>query len=305
MYENLLSHCYPVDLSAFRQTDRLVHFTRARKMASFLCQVPCTFAMMISLKKRIIKRFKRRYSGGCFIWMTPDLRIMLRKKQKLMNTSMFLILLLWLIALGPVCRNPMICQKTSQLCSTMIYISLILTLYQKPSNYINHLELNTNPCNLFPLSLKHPCLSFKQQSFSHVLKTCRHLVWIYTTLMNNLPLKRLKWPSSLTSATTKTSSTTLKSAEIFQALARIFRILMIQKPFCTIFFRKSSNIRAPIYHEADRSTLRITSKSRLVEQRTIFQTKRSVEIKIMQKNTLTLLPFLYYLLCELWDTPIT
>lgn len=138
MYVNLQFLFYQVVLSAFRQTVLQVRSILARKMASFLCQDPCTFAMTISLKRRITRRFKRQFSDGCFIWMKPNLKIVLKKKQRSTITNTSLILLHWLIDFGHVFKNQMTCQKTLQHCLIMTCISLTQILFQNLLNCIIH-----------------------------------------------------------------------------------------------------------------------------------------------------------------------
>ena len=63
--------------------------------------------------------------------------------------------------------------------------------------------------------------------------------------MNNLLVKKLRWLNLPTSAQTKTLSTTSKNVVTFLVSVHKSITLMIQKAYFTIYFKKSSNTRAP------------------------------------------------------------
>jgi len=63
--------------------------------------------------------------------------------------------------------------------------------------------------------------------------------------MNNLLVKKLRWLNLQISAQMKTLNTTSKNVATFLVLAHKSITLMIQKAYFTIYFKKSSNTRAP------------------------------------------------------------
>ena len=68
--------------------------------------------------------------------------------------------------------------------------------------------------------------------------------------MNNLPVRKLNLRSSLTNVQMMILIIISRNVVTFLGLVLKFKIQMIQKQFSTIYFRKSSNTRAPPSHEA-------------------------------------------------------
>ena len=68
--------------------------------------------------------------------------------------------------------------------------------------------------------------------------------------MNNLLVKKLRWLNLPTNAQMMTLNTTSKSVVTFLVLAHKSITPMIQKAYFTIYFKKSSNTRAPPSREA-------------------------------------------------------
>ena len=63
--------------------------------------------------------------------------------------------------------------------------------------------------------------------------------------MNNLLVKKLRWLNLPTNAQMKTLNTTSKNVVTFLVSVHKSITLMIQKAYFTIYFKKSSNTRAP------------------------------------------------------------
>jgi len=179
----------PVVQFLFLQTDLSVHFTRALKMASFSCSAPCNFYRMISLRRRITKRFRRLFLDGCSTATTLISQGLSKKKPRSKTMLTYPTSQHWPIAFARACKSLTIYLKTSRPSSTTTFISLTLTSSQSQLSSSNSLELSMNPSNLFHLSLKLQCLNYKLRSFFPVLRTCLHQVSICTTLMNNSQVK--------------------------------------------------------------------------------------------------------------------
>mmetsp|Transcript_22770 Transcript_22770/g.30376 ORF Transcript_22770/g.30376 Transcript_22770/m.30376 type:complete len:244 (+) Transcript_22770:756-1487(+) len=237
---------------------------------------------MTSLRRRTTRRFKSRSSSGfSAVTTTLSSRTTLGRSPRLARTNTYLISLHSPTVSALAFKSLMICPRTSRRCSTPTCTSSILTWSQSRSTCTRRLGSSTSPSRSSRLNSKPPCRSFKLRSFSRISKTCPLPRWTCSTSTNSSPLKKLRWLSSRTSVVTTTLSTTFASVETSWASRRTWRTQMIPKPYCTIYFRRSSSISAPTYREPARTTITRTHEAETARATCRWRRLRMAQPKIL------------------------
>ena len=175
----------------------------------------------------------------------------------------------------------MISQRISQRCLTRTSTNSTLIWCLSQLICTRLLALNTSRSRSFRPSLRRQCHSCKRLSFCPISRTYRLPPWTCSISTSSLPLRKSRWPSSLTSATTRTLSTTFASVVTSWVSLRTWRTLMIPKPSCTIYFRKSSSTSAQTFLEPSRTTTTRTHEAETARATCRWRRLRMARLKIL------------------------
>ena len=139
------------------------------------------------------------------------MRAMSKKSPKSASTTTFLISPHSQIVFVHASKSQMTYQRTSLRYLITTCTSLTRTSCLSLSTSTKRSASSTSPSRSFHLSLKRRCLVSRPLFFFPASKIYSHQASTCSTWTSNSPQKRSKWPSSQTSASTRTSSTTSAS----------------------------------------------------------------------------------------------
>lgn len=201
----------------------------------------------------IINRFRKPSLSGYWTrTKTQNLKTMFKRKSKSASITMFLILQLSLIVYAHAFKKLRRCLKTSLLFSRKTCSNLTQTWSLSRLISLRLLAWSTNHLRWSHLSSRHLCLSCKQQFSCLAWKICLLPAWTYLIWMSSLQVRESRWLNWLISAMMTTSNTLWRSVATLWAWASLWISRMTRRPFCTIYFRRSSSTRVRTCHDPDR-----------------------------------------------------